>query len=359
MSAFRLRILSDGRAGHVSTSRGIAELVAGRLPCQIDILPIRLRAKFLRPLLRFLVNSGLACRLAEHFGPDWPKAFYRDYRVAPADAVISTGGDTIYLNAYEGRCLGRVNFFCGSPRGVHTGLFDLIVHTRQARLPNWQAMEVLPSWVRGDRIAESAAAFAADRLGGQDHGYWAVLIGGDGNGYRFRPEDITALLDGIAGLARREGKRLLLTTSRRTGRPVETAIRRWQEAHPAAPVAYRVLYNLKPERVAGVFMKLADAVFCTEDSTSMISEAVLSRRPVLALASAAARPVRDQRAFLEQLAANGRIIRLGIHQLIGLDMKVALGAWRPYEGEDHRHLQALMLDKLAPAMTRTLSQEQP
>jgi len=192
-------------------------------------------------------------------------------------------------------------------------------------------------------------AFANKHLDGERSNLWALLIGGNGNGYRFLTEDVMAIMDGIHSLAERHGKRLLVTTSRRTSGPTEDALQRWMVAKPRAAIAYCVLYNRKPERVAGAFMALAETVFCTEDSTSMISEAALSGRPVLTLIPPIARPVPDHTTFLQQLVDNGRIIRLDISQLPNLDMTSALAGWRPYGGEDHRRLKERMLVQL-PSM---------
>jgi mitochondrial fission protein ELM1 len=341
-SARRLLLLSDGKAGHVSTSRGMAELARSEAAVEVVELAIRLRAKFLRPLLRWLVNSGLAGRLDRPFGPGWPALFYRGYRPETADAVLSTGGDTLYLNAIEGHWRGRPNIFCGSMRGVDPALFSHILHTRAADLPNWQAMEVLPSAVRIDQAEQAAAGFADAHLGGRRDGCWALLIGGDGSGYRFGEADVVALLDHCVALAARHGKRLLVTTSRRTGAAAEQRLAAWLADHPEAPVAYAVLYGRRPERVAGAFMRLAELVFCTEESTSMISESVLHGRPVVALSAAVARPVPDHRDFLAGLAAKGRIVRVGVGQLDGLDVAGFLARWHPYEGADHERLRTRM-----------------
>jgi mitochondrial fission protein ELM1 len=342
--AKRLLILSDGRAGHVSSSRGIAALIGARVDCAVEEMEIRLRAKGFRPLLRALVNSGWGDWLLER-APNWPKLFYKGYAPHAHDLVISAGGDTIYLNALLGR--NARNVFCGSLRGVEGTRFDQIVHIRPDSARNWQAMEVLPSSADPEAAARAAESYADQWLDGRRQGYWALLIGGDGSGYRY---DATALVEAtrqLAELARRHGRRLLISTSRRTGADVETALDTWLGTQPEAPVARLVLYNRRPERVATTFMALADWVFCTEDSVSMISEAVLLRRPLITLLPESARPGVDHRALVTHLADKGRLWRVPLGQVGDLD-GLAVN-WRAYERDDQTELQARLLAILGDA----------
>ncbi len=342
----RILILSDGRAGHVSTSQGIADLLADGQDASIDRMEVHLRAKAFRPLLKWLVNGPLGERLLARF-PGWPRLFYSGYAARAADVVISAGGDTIYLNALLGR--QAHNVFCGSMRGVHPELFDLIVHIRASDLDNWMALEVLPSSARAEAGEAAARAFTCDKLGGDMDGYWTLLIGGSGSGYRFRVDDYLDALSGCAALAARHGKRLLVSTSRRTGKAAESAMRAWRAAHPDAPVAYQVLYGEKPERVALAFMSLAEYVFCTEDSLSMISESVLLRRPLVTLAPADSRPAPDHGALLDRLAANRRLRRVRLDALDALDMTAVSDSWQAYDRSDHAALRQRMLTILARA----------
>jgi mitochondrial fission protein ELM1 len=346
----RLVILSDGKAGHVSSSRGMAKLIEAAAPSRTEVLEIRLRAKFLRPILRLLINSGVACTLTRLIGPAWPGLFYRGYRPITGDAALSAGGDTLYLNAYAGRCLGMANFFCGSLRGVDADRFKLIVHTRRADLPHWRALSVLPIALDIDQAERAAADFARERLDGRRQNYWALMIGGPGNGYRFDAESVVAMLAQCAELARQAGKQLLVSTSRRTGASAEAAIADWLEGHLDAPVAYTVLYGRRPEKVAGAFMRLAELVLCSEESTSMLSESVYCGRPVIALAPADAHPAPDQADFIAELVERRHLLRMTIGAADSTALDTFLADWQAYDGAEHRRLQADMLAALRAAL---------
>lgn len=345
-TAMGILIISDGKAGHVSSSKGMAKLVAQEIPSETHVLEVGLRAKILRPVLRLLINSGWACALSRRFGEAWIKLFYHGYRPMRADVVISAGGDTLYLNAYAGGCLDIPNFFCGSMRGVSPGLFRLIVHTRRASLPNWRAMAVLPIALDLEKASQAAEAFSSERLAGKRENLWALMIGGKGNGYDFSDAHMVEMLEQCAALAARHGKILLFTTSRRTGQVAENALAAWLEKHPEAPIAHAVLYGRRPEKIAGAFMRLAEVIFCTEESTSMISESVYCGRPVVTLAPADSRPVQDQQDFLTELEERRQILRGQIGRFDEGGFDEFLKTWRPYDGEEHRTLQAMMLAEL-------------
>ncbi len=60
------------------------------------------------------------------------------------------------------------------------------------------------------------------------------------------------------------------------------------------------------------FLGAAEAVFCTEDSMSMLGEAVCARRPVYSLRPATGEPKGRDRDIVDGLARSGRIARLSI-----------------------------------------------
>lgn len=345
----RLLLISDGKAGHLSTSRGMLTLAlrtgGGLVATE---LPVRLRAKFLRPLLRILVNSGLCRWLDRVAGLGWPAWFYSGYRPEPADLVLSTGGDTLYLNVIEGWGRNRPNVFCGSLRGVDSARISLVVHTQASNLPNWLSMEVLPAAVDLDATASAATQFSETRLNGDKKGFWSLLIGGNGSGYRFDGRDVTSLVDGCAALAKQHGKRLLITTSRRTGADAEEQLAQWLTTHPDAPIATCVLYGQRPEKVAAAFMGLAEVVFCTEDSTSMISETVLNQRPLVTVSAGHPYAVPNHIDFLARLTTERRIYRCELSSLTALNLRPFLSSWQTYDGIE-RTLLAERIGKLLRA----------
>lgn len=298
--------LSDGRPGHFSATAGMLEALAALTAAEVVRLEVRLRAKALRPLLATALRlvarlpagrrAGAARRaLALGYRADrpWP---------ARAEAVVSTGGDTLYANALLARATGARNLFCGSLRGVDPGEFTRVVTNRSADDPHAIPTAVVLETAPMPKPPPRPAPAGADRPP-----LVAVLVGGDGGGYAWREADWRALAATLEA-ADRAGLRLLLTTSRRTTPAAEALLAEaaagWRHLERA------VFWHRRPEKTVADFLARADLILVTADSATMITEAVLAGRPVLLLAPAEARPPARYRRFLDQLVADGRAAML-------------------------------------------------
>ena len=126
-----------------------------------------------------------------------------------------------------------------------------------------------------------------------------VLIGGNSGAHRYGAEDWQQLISFLQDAHRAHGMRWLAATSRRSGSFIGDAL---------AAMAARGesgLDTFVDFRTAGAgtlpqIFAAADAILCTDDSTTMISEAVGARLPVVSVAPA------DVRAR----GARGRVPRL-------------------------------------------------
>jgi mitochondrial fission protein ELM1 len=109
-------------------------------------------------------------------------------------------------------------------------------------------------------------------------------------------------------LARREGFRWLVTTSRRTGAEAEARLRAGLDA---SFVAAAVWWAEKPEKKMAAFLGAAECVIVTQDSVTMVTEAVSSGRPVAVASPTVVRfPKRSfMPGYLATLEQAGRIVR--------------------------------------------------
>ena len=127
----------------------------------------------------------------------------------------------------------------------------------------------------------------------------AVLIGGANGRYRFGAAEAEALAAQLGGLMATDRVGLAVTPSRRTAPEVQTAL-----ATALAPRgAY--LWDGAGENPYFGLLALADAIIVSEDSVSMISEAVATAAPVL-IARLPGRS-RRQRQFTAGLIGMGRV----------------------------------------------------
>lgn len=296
-------VLSDGKPGHDSQTAGMVEALERVTGAPVERLDLRLRVKGLRVGLHAALAAaarlppgrrGAAARAALGFGyrlgRPWPRR---------AAAVVSTGGDTLYANALLALATGAPNLFAGSLRGVGHGHFTRIVTNRSAgasrALPNAVVLEVAPVAKRGGRERRPGPFTVA------------ILVGGDGSGYRFGREDWQALAARLAEIDR-TGARVLLTTSRRTGPEGEAILA--EAAAGCAGLERAVFYGRAPEPAMPDYLARADAFVVTPESASMVTEAVLTGRPVLLAGPPPERPEPRHERFLAQLERDRRIARL-------------------------------------------------
>lgn len=322
----RLLILSDNKPGHVSGSQGVVSSIEKIVPAQAVTLQIRLRLKFMRYPLRLLLNRpGLLGGLSEKTQRKLIRFFYQIQEPQHLEAgqrfdwLISAGGDTSFLNAWVAQLNGIKNIYCSSLRGLAPSLFTLLLSPRTGSAgPNEIKLSMAPKPIDREKIAEQGRQFRSEQKL-QKETVWAVLIGGDGAGYRFNRASMELLAKGLLEQAERNHARLLLSTSRRTGLAHEQTLKSCLENHPA--VAYATYYNHLPEKVVAKFLGAADLVFCTADSASMITESMTAGKPVYVLAPERSTPPPSHQAYLQKHVDAHHIQLLPIQTLPALTVQ--------------------------------------
>ena len=104
----------------------------------------------------------------------------------------------------------------------------------------------------------------------------AVLVGGSTKTHRFTQEEANSLASLLSPLVH-QGVGLMITTSRRTGRENEESLRQ----HLSTPNGY--FWNGGDTNPYLGFLAFADFILVTGDSTSMISDAATTGKPVYVL----------------------------------------------------------------------------
>lgn len=286
----RVLLLSDNKPGHMSNSMGVLKAMQKVAPVEHTLLHCRLRLKFLRYPLRWLLNRPHA---AVPLVARVQRALIRFAYVLDAphvidgkhtfDWVLSAGGDTSFLNVWLAQLLKAKNAYSSSLRGLHPALFTLLfAYSDTVRgATHVITLPIIPTPIDRKAIMTQGREFRARHQLGEGV-LWAVLIGGAGAGYRYTRHDMKQLVSELLALAQRNGAKLLMTTSRRTGLQHEHTLKALLAGH--STVAYACYYNQKPEKVVASFLGAADIVFCTADSGAMITEAITAGKPAYALA---------------------------------------------------------------------------
>ncbi len=180
--------------------------------------------------------------------------------------------------------------------------FDLVMVARHDELagPNVIVTRTALHRMTPARLAEAAALWGP-RLAHLPRPLVAVLLGGANGRFRFDAAVAERLAAQLADLARREGAGLVVTASRRTS----PEIRRVFEAR--LPSVGGWMWDGTGDNPYAGMLAVADVIVVTEDSVSMMSEAVATTAPVMV----AELPGRSRRigTFLRGLEADERIRR--------------------------------------------------
>lgn len=327
-------VLSDGRPGHFNQSLGVlAANAPGAAGPQVIDLPATHRALKHLVLLGVLLaghHAGLLRRLYRlYYGGDVPK-------LDNCELILSTGGDTLVASIVIARLQRCANVFIGkrslfTDRGV-----DLVFAAEGQDIPgrvvvlDFGPMNVPP-------VPPPARKGKPETL--------AVLIGGDSNEYRYVVDDYIALADALNHLCSRTGARLLLTTSRRTGDTGEAILR---ERIAKEHLLDATWYGSAPRPVTRDYCLRADAILCSEDSGTMLTETIHYSRPVIAFHPATRRLTPFYTAFLARLAGKG--VRFGnIPELANLDIGSVTPAIPPTDMQRISDALAALSGKHSPA----------
>lgn len=297
MSAVKVWILSDGAPGHLSQSRGIVDALATRCDVQVTTIMLRVRSSVWKRLGRLLlpVISNQQAWLSRTYDIDVP--------AGTPQLIVSSGANTLLANALLARQTGAVNVYSGTLKGYAASAYRCVFTVVPLGAGNNHVLPLPP--VPGELTRALPFVMTGVRR-------IAVLVGGDGAGYVYTPEDWRQFARSLTQLAERHQARLLLTTSRRTGVEAEGLLR---EHIPLALLADAVWWSDAPRAVVRDFLAASSGVVVTEDSLTMVAESIYSARPVIAVSPPAATPNRNDAAALAAYVERGLLMRCGVGSL--------------------------------------------
>jgi mitochondrial fission protein ELM1 len=303
-------IISEGSPGHISQSEGLVDALAKLTALEVTIIQTRPRLKgFVRTLVRFWMGRrGRA--LSGKFLSRWLDCEIPAAAPRP-DLIVASGGKAVFAARSLAVKFSAPLVFIGERKPYPSQWFHTVFTPSAAETGvSDVSIELIPTRVTRERVEQAAAAWT-ERPDGR---LWAMVIGGASVSHRYSMQDWDALASSMNALASREGIRWLVTTSPRTGAEVEARLR---EKLAAGSVAEAVWWAEKPEKKMAAFLGTAERVIVTQDSVTMITEAVASGRPVAVTRPADVRFPRD--SFMPDYLANlemaGRIVRVPMFNL--------------------------------------------
>jgi mitochondrial fission protein ELM1 len=342
VTPLKIIFLADTRPGHYHLAQGVIAALQRLRP--VEVTRVEVKRKWIVPTrwLRARIN-------AQTFYP--PRMLRMAYRIdaetlPKADLVVSAGGETHMPNLCVTRLLGVPNIFCGSLlRGLGPENFSLIISSYDRDAESERHLVTLkPSSIDPDTLGRPAVV---PRYGPDNPpAVVGLLIGGNAGTFRYKRKDWDRLLAFMAAVSKAWGTRWLASTSRRT--PDGVADRIAALATDESVIAKFIDFRTAgPGTLPEIFAQ-ADAIACTEDSSTMISEAVSARLPVVGVAPEAHRFTPEEREYRDFLMRNGWSRAVPIAQLSPETFACALSEIEP--------IQENPLDALAAELKERLPQ---
>ncbi|MBI1364126.1 MAG: hypothetical protein GC134_09085 [Proteobacteria bacterium] len=278
-------ILSDGKAGHLNQSIGVAEA----LGVPYTVVPVRQKAW--APLVRWA-------------DPFW--GVEADFPAGRPDILLATGNATVGLA--RGIKVRDPNIFTVQMMRPRGGIFpfDVVAVPAHDRVEETDKVVVTagaPNRVTVEGLAAAAAVWT-DKLAFTGVRRLGVLIGGTSKHAAFTVADARALAADVLALKKAGGFGLLVTVSRRTGDAQTTVLK---ELLSGPDVFF---WDGEGENPYQGILALSDALVVTADSVSMVSEGCSAGKPVHVFGLSHYNKGKFAR-FYHLLAKQGRIAPLG------------------------------------------------
>ncbi|MGH6815074.1 MAG: ELM1/GtrOC1 family putative glycosyltransferase [Hyphomicrobiaceae bacterium] len=296
-SHLHLLLLSDGRPGHVNLSEGIAAAIARRRPVKTHRIEVR-RGRWPGRVVAALVNANVAPHRILRI------VYKLDADTLPhADLVVSAGAETLAANVAAARFKSIPNVFYGSLRQFRPADFTLVLSSYAGRTDAPNRVRVLkPSAIDPDTLVRPASRSNGGR--GPAPAVAGLLIGGDSGEFVYAESDWRGLLDFLTAAHRAFGTRWLATNSRRTPPDIGDRLAALVRGGDPAFSTFIDVRSPGSGTLRQVFEQ-AEVVVCTDDSSTMVSEAISARLPVVGLSPLAHRFTAAEQNYRDFLAANG------------------------------------------------------
>lgn len=238
-----LLILSDGKPGHVNQSIAFARL----LDMPYTIVRVRFRNRLCKVLSYLFDRVGLLVKIL----------FYVDGDLPDCCTVVSAGSDTYYANKVISKAMNSRSVAIMLPRSYRYD-FDLIIAQEHDQPPFRDNLLMVPVNLSFPE-PKGLVSKPENKL------CVSIIIGGPSRHYHMDINILDQKLQQIYKIF--PDADFMATTSRRTPKEVEALV-------DNGPFRYRVIASREDVNPIPDFLAISDFVFVTEDSTSMISEAV-------------------------------------------------------------------------------------
>ncbi|MAV24333.1 MAG: hypothetical protein DBW99_04695 [SAR86 cluster bacterium] len=262
----KVAILSDGIPGHVNQSIGIINLLSEDISIEFEIIPLHQKYSFLRALIKVykkFLSRNLSTRNAKII-----KSLYEDIKIKNVDLLIATGGNTAHICASLGKIYSVMTIQNGKASGILSSNYKLHITLDKRKGPSNIRTFFPPNTTKlVNKTSKNNKVL--------------FLIGGNGSGYTFQKNDFNVLINNIKKFSTKNNISPIIVTSRRTPFFLEDLMHaELKDICDSSSVWYHKdnsNFNLQK------LFNESDMIFVTEESSTMIAEAICSGLPVVTI----------------------------------------------------------------------------
>lgn len=330
-----LLVLLIDKPGHRHQAEGVARVIARARPARWSGIEIGYRWWAHLSVRSVVVEAGIGSPAF------WLRALYRIdvAKLARPDIVIGSGRPCVAAGILLARHFKAPFVYSGPAVGLSEARFiDRLLTNVPSRANGRNAVHTpVPNLVDPDALPPPRPLRTVDDLRGATV---ALMLGGNSFAYKFTAADWTEIAGMVSATHQELGVRWWVSSSRRTG---DNAADRFAALAAEGSVERFVDWR-KAGSGSAADLFAADAIVVTEDSISMMSEAVSARRPVVTIGPRhGKRPPQDE--LVETLMATGALVPLTGEASSGAFAAALLGA---------RAIGDDMRDRIAAALAPVL-----
>jgi mitochondrial fission protein ELM1 len=273
-------ILDEGSQGHLVQSRGLIRELSRQVPMEVVEVPVTCA-------LPRRVSRSLVKRLLRRLRHWWMFRLLHPRMQLPGgkpDLIISSGPHSLAALEFLSKHQGCPGVFVQGTLNVPEGAVTAIMRPFEGEhRPDYIFIPLLFTEITPQVVEEAKEEFLKQHAILPRGPLNTLFIGNSSAKIRFSPGDWEDIARFVNDLWNRDGSQWLVSTSYRTGGALEELFR--GKIEPDAMLD-AVWYSTAPRKVTKPFLGLAERVFVTMDSLTMLTEAVASGRQVFALCPA-------------------------------------------------------------------------
>lgn len=295
--------ISDGKAGHETQTQGLVQLLNASNEFEVKWITIKLPDKWLYRYLRFLLKFSCNTAWLKYFitQEEWSRLHNRTIRY-----IVSSGGNTLVVNAllkqYFCEQNKTQNIVASSLHGIPARLFDVVftIHKEQKQFPHYVYYPIAPNKMTALPLTQTQSR---QHLGIEENEQViTVLLGADTKTVKIGSVEKwgQALLEIRAQYPQ---ARILLSSSRRTPIVFEKSLEQvLQQANIIHKNDQFIWVAQGQSCDVKDFIKAADWVLASPDSTSMVAEVIMAEQNLIVMEaeSISDADIQQQLDFLQQ-----------------------------------------------------------